>query len=1014
MRRSLLELLTQRTSTTTENDIQSGIYAFLTLAELGLSEAEVARTEVQVDNKLLRRIDILHGNLIIEVKKDVKNVSSNERDQKQLASYMSDRQVRDDRKYAGVITNGLDWYFYDLKESGDLEQVDSYFIDTEKSDAEERFTTWLSTILLSGKHLKVTPEIVAERLGADSPRLKLNRKRLTNIYSRNAGHSEIQTKQALWSRLLRTALGTNFKDNTELFLDHTLLVIEAEIIAHLLIGANPLNHTARELVSGEVFQQASIYNVVAPDFFDWVADAAEGEEFIHSLARELSQFDWSDIQHDVIKVLYESIIDKDIRKSLGEYYTPDWLAKRIVDGIDGPLLDKKCMDPSCGSGTFLFHLIRRYLREGSQQNIDRKALLSVIQDSVFGVDIHPVSVVLARVTYLLALGAPNLAGRGTITVPVFLGDSIQWVRDATLNNETGLKVDTQGEELISGDEPVPALFSSVDTLVFPLSLIRDASSFERTLNKLVNIAAGYKELQLPTPSIENVLADAGNISDDDAVLIRESFKTLCRLNAQGRDHIWGYFLINQMRPLWFSMPENRVDYLVGNPPWVAYRFMTPKMKRRFKRLAKDRNLWTGGNVSTHQDLVSLFVARTVEQFLKPYGRFAFVVPLAVLSRTHYEHFRSGIWATNAPDGDGNESQKVRVTFDNSWDLSGIQPSIFEVPAAVIFGSRSETPSPLPHTNILFAGSSTHYSETTATTVQLDSSSIGASPYSEAASQGASLVPRMLLIVQQVDPPNRLGLPDDQGYFTSYRSNLEKAPWKDLPSIKGAIELRFVHQMIAGQSIGPFRLLDLWQVVLPLDGTDLLSEQQIAMTAPALGRWWATINETWEAHKESKLTLYEQIDYRKKLTRQLSNRRPRLVYTASGINLCAALVDNENPIIDSSLYWVPLDSQTEGHYLCAILNSDTLGVRLRSIQSLGNFGPRHFSLLPWYFNIPRFVSSNALHKKIADLGAQAQSIASAVNLAGISNFKTKRKRIEENLNLSVAEEINLAVDELLGV
>jgi hypothetical protein len=37
-----------------------------------------------------------------------------------------------------------------------------------------------------------------------------------------------------------------------------------------------------------------------------------------------------DVEVDVLKSLYESLIDPAQRKDLGEYYTPDWLAAKIV------------------------------------------------------------------------------------------------------------------------------------------------------------------------------------------------------------------------------------------------------------------------------------------------------------------------------------------------------------------------------------------------------------------------------------------------------------------------------------------------------------------------------------------------------------------------------------------------------------------------------------------------------------------------------------------------------------
>ena len=62
-----------------------------------------------------------------------------------------------------------------------------------------------------------------------------------------------------------------------------------------------------------------------------------------------------------MKVLYESVISANERHRLGEYYTPDWLAEEIVSQVVTDPLAQRVLDPGCGSGTFLFHAVRRYL-----------------------------------------------------------------------------------------------------------------------------------------------------------------------------------------------------------------------------------------------------------------------------------------------------------------------------------------------------------------------------------------------------------------------------------------------------------------------------------------------------------------------------------------------------------------------------------------------------------------------------------------------------------------------------
>jgi hypothetical protein len=48
-----------------------------------------------------------------------------------------------------------------------------------------------------------------------------------------------------------------------------------------------------------------------------------------------------------------------VRHDLGEYFTPDWLAELVLKEVeyDGDL-EKRVLDPACGSGTFLVLAIK--------------------------------------------------------------------------------------------------------------------------------------------------------------------------------------------------------------------------------------------------------------------------------------------------------------------------------------------------------------------------------------------------------------------------------------------------------------------------------------------------------------------------------------------------------------------------------------------------------------------------------------------------------------------------------
>jgi hypothetical protein len=127
-----------------------------------------------------------------------------------------------------------------------------------------------------------------------------------------------------------------------------------------------------------------------------------------------------------------------------------------------------------------------------------------------------------------------------------------------------------------------------------------------------------------------------------------------------------------------------VDILIGNPPWLAYRHMTPEMQKAFRAMSEARGLWAGAEIATHQDLSALFATRACELYLRKGGRFALVLPNAAIDRSHYEGFRAGHY--------GGRSGILDVAFDPSWDLRRVRPHFFPRAASVVFGTRVESAS----------------------------------------------------------------------------------------------------------------------------------------------------------------------------------------------------------------------------------------------------------------------------------------------------------------------------------
>ncbi len=445
-----------------------------------------------------------------------------------------------------------------------------------------------------------------------------------------------------------------------------------------------MTHPVTETCTSPEFANAQIYGVVQADFFDWLLDVDGGEEIIANIARRIAQFDWSITEHDVLKLLYESVIDADDRRSLGEYYTPDWLAQVIVDSNVSDPLNQRVADVAAGSGTFLYHAVRRYLSAAEEAGLSVGAAISGVTTHVTGMDVHPVAVTIARVTYLLAIGTERLksADRGPVVVPVYLGDSLQWEQQHdVLSSRDELRVSTAGTDLVGEGG---ALFS--DDLVFPQGILADASRFDQIvgiMSELSSDSSGKTSSKLILPVLHKF-----GVPDDEVDVMIATFDAMRRLHTDGRDGIWGYYVRNLVRPTWLAFAENQVDVLVGNPPWLRYASMTEPMQQRFTHMLRERGLVSGRAGASARDLSTLFLARSAELYLKPGGRFAFILPNGVLTRQPHAAFRSGLWE--------GKNFRLKAEFDTAWDLAGAATG-FPNHAAVVSGSRSETAKPISST-----------------------------------------------------------------------------------------------------------------------------------------------------------------------------------------------------------------------------------------------------------------------------------------------------------------------------
>ncbi len=984
--------------------MQSDLHMLLMVAPLDLGEGDLEEIVLESPAGQRRRIDVEAGFTVFEVKRDLRVGNVRADAVMQLAGYVEGRVRETGQRYVGVLTDGAEWHLYHLV-SGQMSLVSSFTLDIRDPQA-ELFCIWLEGVLATGQRIVPTPREIERRLGADSSAHALDASDLRALYTLHRDLPTVKLKRQLWAKLLTTALGTSFRDEEELFVEHTLLVMTAEIISHAVMGFDPADptHSPATLLGGGRFAEAQIGGVVEADFFDWPAEVDGGGALVRAMARRLSRFAWSQVEHDVMKVLYESVISADQRHRLGEYYTPDWLAEAVVaEAVNDPLR-QRVLDPSCGSGTFLFHAVRRYLAAAETAGLGGPEAIEGVTRSVAGIDVHPVAVTFARVTYLLAIGMDRLQAddRPPFSVPVYLGDSMQWGQQHTLLASDMLTVPTDdGAQLFANE------------LQFPNRLLADAGRFDRLVSDLADRAAN-RPAGSPPPSLTAVFRLYAVLPEDQKTVAR-TFVTMCELHDAGRDHIWGYYVRNLARPVWQARSENRVDVLVGNPPWLAYRFMPEATKADFRAMSDDRGFWAGAAVATHQDLSGLFVARATELYLKTSGKFGFVLPLAALSRRQFAGFRTGKWST--------PSDSVVAAFDAAWDLHAVKPSFFPVPACVLFGHRAPVdPKPLATPaqswSGRLAGRNISLAEALPTLARGEGGAASEagplSPYASRFAQGASLVPRVLVLVEPA-PSSPLGAGAGRRAVRSQRSANEKKPWKDLAPLTGNVERPFVRPVHLGHTVLPFRPLAPHLAVIPWDGQRLLDGTGDRLDLyPGLAAWWRGAERIWAAHRASPgMSLLDQIDYRRKLRGQLPAPSHRVVYAKGGMYMAAAIISDPNAIIDHKLYWATAASIDEARYLTAVLNSATLLEMVRPLQSRGEHNPRDFDKYVFQVPIPLYDSESEQHRELASLAERAEAVANAIELPTVS-FQTQRRRIRQALeDDGVAQKIDDTVRLLLA-
>jgi hypothetical protein len=392
--------------------------------------------------------------------------------------------------------------------------------------------------------------------------------------------------------------------------------------------AEKLRRVMEELEQGGIWSQAGVTNFLEGDIFSWYLAAWDESVayVIRGIVNVLDEFDPNTLSveplesRDLLKKLYQQLFPKSVRHDLGEYYTPDWLAEYVLDevGYDGNP-DKRLLDPACGSGTFLVLAINRakaWFDEHRHECGYRKdGLIKRILTNIIGFDLNPLAVMASRTNYLIAI-LDLLGFRLGAELPVYLCDSVMTPAE-------------YGKGFFESMNTVKELKTSAGPFFIPKSISRSREHMGKYAELLEHSVRNKLSADdFIARCVEEGLPVEGKSQH------HELYERLRKLDAKNQNGIWARIIKNAFAPLFVG----RVDYVVGNPPWVNWESLPGNYRDDMKPLWERYGLFTlsgseGRLGGGKKDLSMLFVYGGVDNYLDEGGKLGFVITQTIF-KTH--------------------------------------------------------------------------------------------------------------------------------------------------------------------------------------------------------------------------------------------------------------------------------------------------------------------------------------------------------------------------------------------
>ncbi|MBI4487689.1 MAG: N-6 DNA methylase [Deltaproteobacteria bacterium] len=830
----------------------------------------------------------------------------------------------------------------------------------------------------------------------------------------------VHSYYALFMKFLAAEIATLFNPLSTSFL--------ARI--HQSGSAEKLREELRDLEDGGIYSRLGIKNFLEGDIFSWYLDAWEKkddpdnkdiETLIRKMVSCLDEYDPKTLSidpvesRDLFKKLYQLLFPKTVRHDLGEYYTPDWLAELVIErvGYNGNP-DKRVLDPACGSGTFLVMAINKVREYANNELIPKHDLLRKILNNIVGFDLNPLAVMAARTNYLLAL-RELLKHGGDIEIPVYLCDSILTPAEySELYTKEGRAAGERGK------------FKNLPTSAANFLIPTEVGAKREAISKYVNQLEYCVKTNLSAEEfLQRCRGDGLSITATEIHV--GLFNEIVRLKKAKKNDIWARIIKNSFAPLF----EGEFDYVIGNPPWIAFENLPAEYRERLDPMWIDYGLrpqkgWRGRFTKGDLEFSMLFTYACGDFYTKPEGKLAFLI-----TQTVFQSKEAGAGFRSFHVRGARNLEVARVD-----DLSQLQPFPFAANRTSMFTSTvggKKTSYPVPYhvwkakpkksrqiPEDLALGDilqgSVEVEEMQAESVDggsgpwmilpkgtrkstLDKLRVGVSPYR--ALEGSNT--RGANTVFWLRPLKSIGK-------KILVENTPEFARKKTKKIQRSLEKELLYPLLRGKDVDRWIAEPELLILFAHKGDSAIPEDDVKK----LSETWAYLNEFRDflsARKMYDLGFRKLAFYALFETGKFLVADWKVVFREQAASLTAAVVGphtspylDKKPVIpDHKLMVAQMESQDEAHYVCSLLNS-----------SLSRFFAEAYFIetaisthILDYIKVPAFTPRNALHARLSRASQEAHQLKAA-------NKKTQLVEVEQQIDEAAAELWGITPNELVQI